>query len=54
VKTDDLAKVRVVKEKMEVLGIKCGDFVTPGRYHQLFCPKVSPLVYSSVNTFLHI
>ncbi|XP_062161454.1 primase homolog protein [Alnus glutinosa] len=39
VKTDDLAKVRVVKEKMEVLGIKCGDFVTPGRYHQLFCPK---------------
>ena len=26
VETDDLAKVRVVKQKMETLGIKCGDF----------------------------
>ncbi|XP_059439706.1 primase homolog protein isoform X2 [Corylus avellana] len=39
VETDDLAKVRVVKQKMEILGIKCDDFVIPGRYHQLFCPK---------------
>jgi hypothetical protein len=54
VETDDLAKVRVVKQKMETFGIKCGDFVMPGRYHQLFCPKVSPLLYNSVNTLLHI
>lgn len=52
--TDDLAKVRVVKEKMEILGIKCDDFVTPGRYHQLFCPKVSLLLYNSVNMLLRI
>lgn len=54
VETDDLAKVRVVKQKMEILGIKCDDFAIPGRYHQLFCPKVSPLLYSSVNMLLHI
>ncbi|XP_042942960.1 primase homolog protein isoform X3 [Carya illinoinensis] len=38
-KTDGSSKVRVLTQKLEVLGINCDDFVTPGRYHRLFCPK---------------
>uniref|UniRef100_A0A2N9ITH4 Toprim domain-containing protein n=1 Tax=Fagus sylvatica TaxID=28930 RepID=A0A2N9ITH4_FAGSY len=36
---DDSDKVRLLKHKMELLDIKCDDFVTPGRYHHLYCPK---------------
>ncbi|XP_041025716.1 primase homolog protein isoform X2 [Juglans microcarpa x Juglans regia] len=37
--TDGSSKVRVLTQKLEVLGINCDDFVMPGRYHRLFCPK---------------
>ncbi|KAB1222891.1 hypothetical protein CJ030_MR2G013619 [Morella rubra] len=39
VETDYSARVRVLKQKLELLGINCHDFVTPGKYHHLFCPK---------------
>lgn len=37
---NDVAKVRVLKEKIEFVGIKC-DFTSPGKYIHLICPKVS-------------
>lgn len=35
---NDVAKVRVLKEKIEFVGIKC-DFTSPGKYIHLICPK---------------
>ena len=36
----DSDKVRVLKQKIEVLGIKCDDSCFPGQYYHLLCPKV--------------
>lgn len=33
-------KVSVLKQKMELLGIKCNDSCIPGKYSHLLCPKV--------------
>ncbi|KAL4627895.1 hypothetical protein ACB092_05G199500 [Castanea dentata] len=33
------AKVSVLKQKMELLGINSHDFLIPGRFHHFFCPK---------------
>ncbi|KAL3612878.1 hypothetical protein D5086_003898 [Populus alba] len=35
----DSDKVRVLKQKIEVLGIKCDDSCFPGQYYHLLCPK---------------
>lgn len=35
----DSDKVRVLKKKIEVLGIKCDDSCFPGQYYHLLCPK---------------
>ncbi|XP_022642755.1 twinkle homolog protein, chloroplastic/mitochondrial isoform X2 [Vigna radiata var. radiata] len=32
-------KVKVLKERMELLGISLGNSCLPGQYHNLFCPK---------------
>ncbi|XP_058000038.1 primase homolog protein-like isoform X1 [Hevea brasiliensis] len=32
-------KVRILKQKMELLGINCHDSCIPGNYSNLFCPK---------------
>lgn len=34
-------KVKILKQKMELLGIKLDSSCLPGQYHNLFCPKVS-------------
>lgn len=48
------AKVSVLKQKMELLGINSHDFLIPGRFHHFFCPKVSPPFYYFVNLSLHL
>ncbi|ESW19428.1 hypothetical protein PHAVU_006G124200 [Phaseolus vulgaris] len=37
--TFDAPKVKVLKEKMELLGISLENSCLPGQYHNLFCPK---------------
>lgn len=41
---NDVAKVRVLKEKIEFVGIKC-DFTSPGKYIHLICPKVCFFIF---------
>ena len=48
------AKVSLLKQKMELLGINSHDFLIPGRFHHFFCPKVSPPFYNLVNRSLHL
>ncbi|KAK7303610.1 hypothetical protein RJT34_14520 [Clitoria ternatea] len=37
--TFDASKMKVLKQKMELLGISLDNSCVPGQYHNLFCPK---------------
>ncbi|KAI4297184.1 hypothetical protein L6164_037083 [Bauhinia variegata] len=39
VKNSDTAKVKILKQKMEPLGINLDDSYLPGKYQNLYCPK---------------
>ena len=41
----DAPKVKILKQKMELLGISLDNSCLPGQYHNLFCPKVSFFQY---------
>lgn len=41
----DEPKVKILKQKMEPLGINLDNSCLPGKYHNLFCPKVSTFIF---------
>lgn len=45
-------KAKILKQKMELLGISLDNSCLPGQYHNLFCPKVSTFFFCSPKTVI--